>query len=149
MPDESGRFTGTLEPLTELLTAHASLISETSEHMAESLGNGIQDMCSTLAESQCEHVDRLRENIGGLLSALQMQDVLRQQVLVLIKGLESVAKAHVPDNERPEEWYLDCLKDIESAYVMQAQHDVHADFLGLPAKQMPQAEIADDDALFF
>lgn len=129
----------TLEPLTELLVAHAALIRETSDEMAGSLFEALKaiqaGICDVLDGSNSKE---LQGKISAAISCLQLQDTLRQQVLVLEHGLGAVAKARVPETEAPAEWYQKAIEDIEAVYVMQAQHKLHAEVLGLPEQQSEQ-----------
>lgn len=139
--------TRSLEPLTDLLKAHAALIVETSDSMALQLSKGLEDLTEAMADGNSSGRSRA-ERMSGLLSALQLQDVLRQQAVVLISGLDAVSKAHVPANEKPEDWYLERMKEIEAAYVMQAQYEVHAKLLGDEVATQHQ-QVAANDTMFF
>ncbi len=134
-----------LAPLTELLQAHAMLIIETSEKMAEALSHGLDKLTTTLMEECGGATTAIDENVGSLLTAMQLQDVLRQQAVVLVSGLDAVAKAQVPSHEKPEEWYMARLKEIEAAYVMQAQFDIHSELLGT---EVAPPETEEEDIFF-
>jgi hypothetical protein len=137
----------TLSPLTELLKAHAQLIIETSEQMASEISDRLSEMSDAVATGDKAHVNALEDRIARLVSALQLQDVLRQQAVVLVNGLDAVSQAHVPEGESPEDWYMDRMKEIEAAYVMHEQHAVHAKLLG---EEVPDEKpAAANDMTFF
>ena len=132
----------TVKPITDLLVAHAELIDETSETMAADLAKSLQRLRQELPESERE--EAIQDTMSELISALQYQDLVRQQIGVLIQGLESVACASVPSEDSPEEWFGHRLKEIEDGYVMQAQVLVHEKILGIS-----KDTASSDDDIFF
>ena len=146
--DENNGETRTLEPLTRLLAAHAALIRETSDTMANALIEAVNRLLDEAdpASLEDERSAKLQARIGELATHLQVQDILRQQILVLEKGLEVVSAARIPDDESPEDWYLNAVSDIENAYVMQSQYTLHSNVLGLPEKTL---EDEDSGEIFF
>ena len=132
MLGESQETSRTVKPLTDLLVAHAELIDETSETMAHDLAKSLQRLRQELPESEKD--EAIQATMSELISALQYQDIVRQQIGVLIQGLEAVASANVPLEDAPEEWFDHRLKEIEDGYVMQAQFLVHEKILGIPSK---------------
>jgi ABC-type transporter Mla subunit MlaD len=145
MKDQQGDIDMSLEPLTRLLAAHAHLISETSETMVLDLANGVQDLLSMVAATEEALPEAAQGTATGLLSALQMQDILRQQIDVLKSGLDILAKGHVPEQQDPDHWRAAQLEELKKSYVMRSQYDLHADATGAPASAPPQNE----DPVFF
>lgn len=143
MNDMSEDF-ATLAPFVRLLLAHAELIRETSGTMAMGLSDGLealQDAMQAPDQATGADVDAV---LANLLSCLQAEDILRQQVVILENGLRVVAEAMVPVGVEPQSWLRSRLDELKQTYVMQQQHDVHAKVLNLPV-ETPPAKADEDD----
>ena len=121
---------GTISPVTELLSAHADLIGQTSSEMAGDLVTYISRVKTKLAQSDVGLNDDLREHLDAALVSLQKQDLLFQQVEVFKKGLALLGEARVPKDIEPEEWQELTFDGLKSSYVMASQLNLHKRYFG-------------------
>jgi hypothetical protein len=143
MTQAHDRDTGTFGQMAGLLTAHSELVSETSEAMALDIAAALEAVQAELKGTVMS--PSVRKNFTRMLAALQNQDKLRQQMLVVTAGLEMVSEARLPEGVVPQDWYADRIADLQKRYVMREQVQVHdAYFNGGKA-----VEVVEDEIEFF
>ena len=136
--------TTTVKQITELLQAHAVLIGETSEQLAQNVIVNVEELHGLMTSDVAPDIEHKSKLLREILKAIQLQDILRQQVQVVFSGLAELSTAQVPAVTDPAKWVEEKFKKIEANYVMRSQSELHANVLGLKAV----ADDPVDDLLF-
>lgn len=134
---------GTFGQMASLLMEHAELVSATSEAMALDIAASLEELQAELKAVSTSPV--VQKNLTKMLAALQNQDKLRQQMMVVTWGLELVSAARLPEGETPEHWYAHSFAELQKRYVMREQTQLHDAFFN--GGQKPEA--VEDEIEFF
>ncbi|MEL7253676.1 MAG: hypothetical protein AAGL23_05840 [Pseudomonadota bacterium] len=121
-----------VDQVTHLLCAHGDLMRSTSEACVANIARAVEQLQVEVSEAldgqDCQGA--ILDRVSGIYAQLQLEDILRQQVLVLQAGLKALAQLQPPPGLSAEAWREETLKTIMESYAMRSQHELHAALTG-------------------